>query len=140
MLGTLGAGAAGMLAGPVLGSQQASAADSARHGCSAAHASPTTFGRLFDLEPFARNTPAVQQALLELGTPGGLLDAKDDLAAGPVRLITDPALSASNPNNPTQTAGTTFLGQFIDHDVTFDACHAGPTDRPSPATRATTST
>jgi hypothetical protein len=38
-----------------------------------------------------------------------------------VRLITDPVLSRNNPNNPAQTAGTTFLGQFIDHDVTFDA-------------------
>ena len=35
-------------------------------------------------------------------------------------LITDPSLSANNPNNPTHTAGTTFFGQFIDHDMTFD--------------------
>jgi hypothetical protein len=26
----------------------------------------------------------------------------------------------NNPDNPTHTAGTTFVGQFIDHDVTFD--------------------
>src|SRR5262245_60809215 len=26
-----------------------------------------------------------------------------------------------NRNNPTHTAGTTFVGQFLDHDITFDA-------------------
>src|SRR5919197_438007 len=51
---------------------------------------------------------------------GGALDAKDNLAAGPVSLITDPSLSANNPNNPTHTAGTHFFGQFVDHDITFD--------------------
>jgi hypothetical protein len=35
-------------------------------------------------------------------------------------LITDPSLSVNNPNNPTHTAGTTFFGQFVDHDMTFD--------------------
>jgi hypothetical protein len=55
-----------------------------------------------------------------MGAPGGLLDAKDQLSAGPVALITDPALSVNNPNNPTHTAGTTFFGQFVDHDITFD--------------------
>src|SRR3954454_24177517 len=122
MLGTLGAGAAGVLAGPALIRNDALAAKGRpAHACAAAVSSPTSFGRLFDLEPFARNTPALQQALLDIGRPGGLLDARDDLAAGPVLLITDSALSEGNPNNPTHTAGTTFLGQFVDHDVTFDA-------------------
>ena len=40
--------------------------------------------------------------------------------AGPVALIVDPALSVNNPNNPAHTAGTTFMGQFMDHDMTFD--------------------
>jgi hypothetical protein len=35
-------------------------------------------------------------------------------------LITDPRLSANNRNNRTHTAGTTFFGQFLDHDITFD--------------------
>ncbi len=39
---------------------------------------------------------------------------------GPVALIVDPALSVNNPNNPAHTAGTTFMGQFMDHDMTFD--------------------
>jgi hypothetical protein len=37
-----------------------------------------------------------------------------------VALIVDPTLSANNPNNVTHTAGTTFMGQFLDHDMTFD--------------------
>jgi hypothetical protein len=83
--------------------------------------SPTTFGRLFPRLPaFAPATQRVKDALRALGARGGPLDAKDDLGKGPRLLITDPALSANNPNNPTHTAGTTFLGQFIDHDITFD--------------------
>jgi heme peroxidase len=83
--------------------------------------SPTTFGRIFHgLPPFAPATDAVRDALRDLGAKGGPLDAKDDLAKGPVLLITDPSLSANNPNNPTHTAGTTFFGQFVDHDITFD--------------------
>jgi hypothetical protein len=51
------------------------------------------------------------------------MDAKDPLHEGPIRLITNPELS---PNNVDQslanmTAGTTFVGQFLDHDVTFDS-------------------
>lgn len=37
-----------------------------------------------------------------------------------IALIVNPALSANNPDNPTHTAGTTFMGHFLDHDVTFD--------------------
>src|SRR5262249_6025435 len=78
------------------------------------------FGRMFHLPPFAPPTDAVRGALMELGRPGGIMDANDNLAAGPVALITDPNLSLINRNNPTDTAGVTFLGQFIDHDMTFD--------------------
>jgi hypothetical protein len=49
------------------------------------------------------------------------MDANDDLAAGPVALIVDANLNVVNRNNPTHTAGTTFVGQFLDHDITFDA-------------------
>jgi hypothetical protein len=47
------------------------------------------------------------------------MDPGDDLS-DPITLITDPAKSVHNPNNPTITAGFTFLGQFLDHDMTFD--------------------
>jgi Animal haem peroxidase len=87
--------------------------------------SPTTFGRLFpDLPAFAPATERVKDSLRALGAPGGPLDAKDDLSKGPKLLITDLGLSASNPNNPSHTAGTTFIGQFIDHDITFDTTSA----------------
>jgi hypothetical protein len=80
------------------------------------------FGRIFpDLPPFFTGvTDALKAAMVDIGKPGGLLDAKDNLPAGPVELIVDPGLSANNPNNPTHTAGTTFMGQFMDHDMTFD--------------------
>ncbi len=78
------------------------------------------FGRLFDLPGFAPATDQVQAAMTDIGKRGGLLDARDDLAAGPIQLILDPALSANNRDNLSHTAGTTFLGQFLDHDMTFD--------------------
>ena len=78
------------------------------------------FGRLFPTLPaFAADTPLLRDALMELGAKGGPMDAGDDLS-DPITLITDPAKSANNPDNPTITAGFTFLGQFIDHDMTFD--------------------
>ena len=80
-----------------------------------------TFGRMFHhLPSFAPATDEVIDALLEVGKKGGLMDANDDLAAGPILLITDPNESLINRNNPTHTAGVTFFGQFLDHDMTFD--------------------
>lgn len=79
------------------------------------------FGRMFgELPPFAADTPDVRAALLEIGKAGGIMDAKDDLTKSPQELIINPALSAKNSDNPTLTAGFTFLGQFLDHDMTFD--------------------
>ena len=101
------------------------------------------FGRMFPrLDPFFdRATNALNAALLEIGKPGGILDANDNLAAGPVALIVDPALNVNNPNNPTHTAGTTFMGQFMDHDMTFDLTSAlgeptEPEDSPNARTPA----
>ena len=79
------------------------------------------FGRLFGtLPPFALDTPSVRSALKKLGAKDGLLDAKDTLTAHPRDLIVNPALLASNPDTPDMTAGMTFLGQFLDHDMTLD--------------------
>ncbi len=117
-LGLLGAGAGAMAVGMPEGI--AFAAPPAPRSATV-RTSPTTFGRMFPhLPPFAQATDSVKAALNEMGKPGGLLDAADQLSAGPVALITDPSLSLNNPNNPTHTAGTTFAGQFIDHDITFD--------------------
>ncbi|TMR23216.1 hypothetical protein ETD86_08910 [Nonomuraea turkmeniaca] len=57
---------------------------------------------------------------MAMGRPGGVIDARDPLQEGPVRLVTNPELSPSNVDKTAHTAGVTFLGQFIDHDVTFD--------------------
>jgi hypothetical protein len=78
------------------------------------------FGRLFPTLPaFSADTPTIRAALTEIGRPGGLMDAADDLS-DPVALVADPTKSEHNPDNPDLTAGFTFLGQFLDHDMTFD--------------------
>ncbi len=87
---------------------------------------PGAFGRLFPmLPPFAPATDAVKAALTDIGKPGGLLDAHDALSQGPAALILDPRFNGNNPptnpDNVTHTAGTHFMGQFMDHDMTFDA-------------------
>jgi hypothetical protein len=79
------------------------------------------FTRMFRLPAFANNSRRLQQALLELGRLGGPLDAKDALDRGAAALLSDPSLSANNPDNPGHPAGLTFFGQFLDHDMTFDA-------------------
>ena len=90
---------------------------------------------------FGGNRPRLQEALREIGRPGGIMDAQDALAEGPINLIVNPALSVNNPDNPTHTAGTTFMGQFFDHDLTFDltsrlAVVAEPTASPNERTPA----
>ena len=96
------------------------------------------FGRIFrDLPPFATPSAQLTAALTELGKPGGIMDAKDPLDRGPVLLITDPTLSVNNPDNPTHTAGTTFFGQFVDHDITFDlGSRLGEPTRPEDSTNS----
>jgi hypothetical protein len=116
-LGAVGAGAGAIALDPAAAVASAGRAHGV-HGHAAVRAD--SFGRLFRLAPFARRSEKVEAALLELGEPGGLLDANDQLAAGPKALILDLSLSANNPNNPSQPAGTTFFGQFLDHDMTFD--------------------
>jgi hypothetical protein len=124
-----------------------------RHARAAAAASgdPAHFGRIFPhLRPFADPGDRVRAALLEVGKPGGIMDARDDLGAGPKRLIVDPTVNGnptpsdpygSNPDNPTMTAGSTFVGQFTDHDITFDqtsrlGVSANPSTSPNTRTPA----
>jgi hypothetical protein len=91
-----------------------------------AQTSPQVFGRMFpNLPSFAPANDQVRAALRDIGKAGGLLDAQDNLAAGPVALVADPALRVGNPDNRApHTAGTTFMGQFLDHDMTFDTTSA----------------
>ena len=73
-----------------------------------------------NLPAFAANSTKVKDALKDMGKKGGIMDAKDDLTQDPKDLITNPLLQTKNPNSPIMGAGMTFLGQFIDHDITFD--------------------
>jgi hypothetical protein len=99
------------------------------------------FSRLFkNLPPFAEPSSKLEQALIDLGAPGGLMDAKDPLEEGPVLLITVPGFSANNRDSLTNTAGITFLGQFLDHDMTFDTTSTlGVAAKPEDSANARTS-
>src|SRR3984885_5650669 len=135
----VGAAGAGLAAGSVVaGAAAAPAAARAPSplsprgycGGGGAPASPAYLGRTFpELPPFAEPNDTVRAALLEVGMPGGIMDAGDQLSAGPKALIVDPPVNGNptatntygtNPDNPTMTAGSTFVGQFTDHDITFD--------------------
>jgi Animal haem peroxidase len=131
--GSAGAGLAAASAGllPAAGpAAQAATAQVTAGRPPGAPADSMLFGRIFpQLPPFAAATDTVRAALLEVGRPGGIMDAGDDLAAGPKALIVDPTVNGNptsgnpygtNPDNPTMTAGSTFVGQFTDHDITFD--------------------
>ena len=79
------------------------------------------FGRIFpSLPAFAPDNQKVREALKDIGKKGGIMDAKDDMSKGSIELITNADLQIANANSPIMSAGMTFLGQFIDHDVTFD--------------------
>ncbi|HEY7207330.1 MAG TPA: heme peroxidase family protein [Gaiellaceae bacterium] len=120
-LARAGVGVGAVAAGGVSGAFAADPVKAAPPRSRVVSTDPVHFGRIFPgLEPFAPPTDAVRRSLLALGAKDGPLDAQDPLGAGPERLLTDPALSANNPDNPTHTAGTTFFGQFVDHDITFD--------------------
>ena len=136
----VGAAGAGLVAGSVGGGTALAATSAAppaapnAPGAHFAHGGvPTSsldFGRMFpDLPPFAEANDTVRAALLEVGMPGGMMDAGDQFSAGPKALIVDPTVNGNptatnpygtNPDNPTMTAGSTFVGQFTDHDITFD--------------------
>src|SRR5262249_55660697 len=134
-LGTVGAGAVAVgTSGAVRVGTAGAATPVASPTRHVAPALTTHFGRIFErMHPFADpGRHGLEAALVELGSPEGVLDARDALARGPVPLITDPSLSRHNPDNPTHTAGTTFMGQFMDHDMTFDT--SSPLGKPAAPT------
>ncbi len=149
-LGALGAGVAAFGGSGLLGAPSALAQ---RHRSSSFVLSEENFGRMFpQLEAFFGDRPprGLNAVLVEIGKRGGVMDAGDrlpasgsaaDQAQAAINLIVDPALNVNNPNNTTHTAGTTFMGQFMDHDMTFDQTSAlgeetDPDD--SPNTRSPT--
>jgi Animal haem peroxidase len=80
-----------------------------------------TFTRMFpDLPPYAPPTEAAREQAKKLGEKGGPIDALDILS-DPIQSILNPGqFSPNNPDNPNMTAGVTFFGQFLDHDITLD--------------------
>jgi hypothetical protein len=91
----------------------------------AAHHPEGMFGRMFpNLRPFAPDTPEVREALLALGAPAGLMDARDDLFPDLPPDPNNPPPGSGPPPDPELNlnlpTGFTFLGQFLNHDMTFD--------------------
>ena len=87
-VGAVALGAPGALAAPGRAAPHHSGA-AHRHAGITQH-----FGRIFDrMRPFADpGKKGLEAALIDIGSPGGILDARDALDRGPVDLITDPAL------------------------------------------------
>ena len=85
------------------------------------HAPDNSFTRMFpELPPFAPPTDAARDQAKKLGEKGGLIDALDNLT-DPIQAITNSDIfSPHNHDNPNMTAGVTFFGQFLEHDVTLD--------------------
>ena len=79
-----------------------------------------SFTRMFPgLPSFSPQTDEARDRAKALGVQGGILDAQDNLT-DPVQSITNPdVFSPNNPDNPNMTAGVTFFGQFLDHDLTL---------------------
>ncbi len=92
----------------------------ARQPARAAHPD-NVFTRMYpDLPSFAPQTGTARAAMQRMGAKDDLFDAADNLT-DPIQSILNPAVfSPHNPDNPNMTAGMTFLGQFLDHDITFD--------------------
>jgi len=131
--GFLGAAGASALAATSLGTPAAVGAGAV--ATAPLTASPEHFSRMFaGRAPFAEATPAVAEALRAIGRLNGPLDARDfeNPDPTPLGLILDPGPNLDNPNFP---AGITFLGQFIDHDVTFDRTSSLGVPTPPEGTR-----
>ena len=79
------------------------------------------FTRMFKTLPaFAPPSETYRTGVQIMGAKGGLIDANDNLTDPVQSIINQPVFSPNNPDNPTMTAGVTFFGQFLDHDITLD--------------------
>lgn len=98
--------------------------DSLYHASAAPPGPPVDgFSKMFPGLPYfgaGQDADDLLHRLRQLGAKGGPMDALD-----PTVTITNPLGgndAGRNPNNPNpdMTVGFTFLGQFLDHDITFD--------------------
>jgi hypothetical protein len=126
------------------GSLETARAQTESHGCpmhgnslsAGNHYSPDSFGRMFpQLPPFAPDTPQVREALLALGSFDGPMNAKMPPPPPPPGDLSQPNDDVPFPlppdSNPKIPTGFSFVGQFIAHDLTFDA-HSTFTQRHNP--------
>jgi hypothetical protein len=94
-------------------------------------AAKATGGSDFDflfpgLDPFDKgmDPTVVKAALLDIGKVGGILDPGDPRVTA-LNPLDAAAGNADNNGDPRMTVGFTFLGQFIDHDLTLDPSPLG---------------
>ena len=86
-----------------------------------ANTKSSTFSRMFPtLPPYAQQTDQGRELAAQLGAVGGPMDAADNLTDPLQSIINQPVFSPNNQDNTAMTAGITFIGQFLDHDITFD--------------------
>ncbi len=79
------------------------------------------FTRMFKTLPaFAPPSDTYRIGVQQMGAKGGIIDANDNLTDPIQSIINQPVFSPNNPDNPNMTAGVTFFGQFLDHDITLD--------------------
>lgn len=79
-----------------------------------------SFTRMFPgLPSFKPQTDETREQAKQLGVKDGLLDARDNLTDAVQSIVNQPVFSPNNPDNPNMTAGVTFFGQFLDHDLTL---------------------
>ncbi len=73
-----------------------------------------------NLPPFAPPSDTYWLGVQAFGAKGGLIDANDNLTDPIQSIVNQPVFSPDNLDNPSMTAGVTFFGQFLDHDITLD--------------------
>ena len=79
------------------------------------------FTRMFEQLPaFSPQLSVYRRNVQLLGAKNGPLDAKDVLTDPIQSIVNQPVFSPNNLDNPNMTAGVTFIGQFLDHDITLD--------------------